>query len=153
MAMGVARVVIGTRALQPDGADFLRRLIGWYGADHIVVALDEREGLVALHGWQAVSTMPVLEAAKRVQAAGVARIVYTDTARDGMLSGVNPEPIYRLAMETGLAIIAAGGISSLADIRTLMSIPGVEAAIIGKALYTGDILLSAALAMVRETPC
>jgi phosphoribosylformimino-5-aminoimidazole carboxamide ribotide isomerase len=112
-----------------------------------VVGIDARRGRVATHGWQEVSSVAVTELALRVKELGVERVVYTDIARDGMLSGVNVEASGKLAQRTGLKVIASGGVSSLDDLRRLKDAEasGVEGVIIGQALYSGALELREAI--------
>ena len=145
LAMGVRRVVLGTVAVYAP--EVVAGALAHFGAERIAVGIDAREGLVATHGWQETSALSTLELAQRMRDLGLMRIVHTDIARDGMLSGVNVEASAELARQTGLKVIASGGLSSLEDIRRLKAVEkdGVEGAIIGKALYTGAISLPEAL--------
>lgn len=144
LALGATRVVLGTVAVrQPEVvADAVAR----FGADRIVVGIDARDGLVATHGWQETSALDAVTVARRMADLGVLRIVFTDIARDGMLSGVNVAATVELAHASGLKVIASGGVASLADIRALAAhADGIEGVIVGQALYTGAINLAAAL--------
>lgn len=145
LEVGLARVILGTVAVEEPSlvADAVNR----FGADRIVVGIDARRGQVATHGWQEVSSVAAAELALRVKELGVERIVYTDIARDGMLSGVNVEATRELAQCTGLKIIASGGVSSLDDVRRLKEseASGVEGVIIGQALYSGALELRDAI--------
>ena len=142
---GLTRVILGTVAVKEPSlvADAVKR----FGAERIVVGIDARRGQVATHGWQEVSSMAAIELALRVRGLGVERVVYTDIARDGMLSGVNVEATGELAQRTGLKVIASGGVSSLDDLRRLKEIEasGVEGVIIGQALYSGALELREAM--------
>lgn len=145
--LGATRVVLGTAVLQDPalaGAAVQR-----FGAAAIVAGLDARGGFVATHGWQAASAVAVFDLAQRLAAAGVQRAVYTDIARDGMLSGVDAEGSAALAEYSGLGVIASGGVRDLDDIRALLALAprGVEGVIAGQALYTGTLDLRAALAV------
>lgn len=142
LGLGVARVVLGTLALtQPDVVgEAIRR----FGPERVAVGIDARDGMVAVRGWQETSTVSALALAVRLQLMGVHRVIYTDIARDGMLSGPNL-PALRAMAATGLGVIASGGIASLEDLRAVAAITGVEGAIVGMALYTGAIDLPAAL--------
>jgi phosphoribosylformimino-5-aminoimidazole carboxamide ribotide isomerase len=142
--LGVARVVLGTAAVaQPQ---LVAQAIERFGAERVAVGIDVRDGRVAVRGWQDVSPLSALALADRVQALGARWVVATDIARDGMLLGPNLTALRQLA-GTGCHVIASGGVSSLADLRALAGIPGVEGAIVGMALYTGAIGLREALAL------
>ncbi len=147
---GVARVVLGTLAVrQPE---IVREAVARWGAERVVAGLDAKDGMVATHGWQTQSALSAVDVALRMRAMGVARIVFTDIARDGMLQGVNVEATSALAHASGLAVIASGGLASLDDIVRLQAhaADGIEGVIIGQALYTGAVNLPDAL-RVAET--
>ncbi|MER2599182.1 MAG: 1-(5-phosphoribosyl)-5-[(5-phosphoribosylamino)methylideneamino]imidazole-4-carboxamide isomerase [Caldilineales bacterium] len=147
LRLGATRVVLGTALLQDSAlaATAVRR----FGSEAIVAGLDARGGYVATHGWQSASTVTVLELARHLAAAGVLRAVYTDIARDGMLSGVDVAGSVALAEHSGLAVIASGGVRDLDDIRALLAVTarGVEGVIAGQALYTGSLDLRSAVAL------
>jgi phosphoribosylformimino-5-aminoimidazole carboxamide ribotide isomerase len=149
LELGLARVILGTVAVKEPSlvAEAVKR----FGAERIVVGIDARKGKVATHGWQEVSSMTATELALRVKQLGVERVVFTDIARDGMLSGVNVEATRELAQRTGLKIIASGGVSSLDDLRRLKEAEasGVEGVIIGQALYSGALELRQAIEVAR----
>jgi phosphoribosylformimino-5-aminoimidazole carboxamide ribotide isomerase len=138
---GADRVIFGTAAVaRPGVVQEAVRL--WPQA--VAVALDARNGKVAVAGWNEVTTVEVLELAARVKAWGVPRIQYTDVVRDGTLVGPNLPAIEQLAREGGLRITAAGGISSMEDLRKLrdLSALGVDEVVVGKALYEGRFTLA-----------
>ena len=146
LALGATRVVLGTVAVrQPE---VVAQAVARFGAERIVVGIDAREGWVATHGWQETSALDTLTVARRMADLGVLRIVFTDIARDGMLSGVNVAATAALARQSGLKIIASGGVASLEDIRALAAhvSDGIEGVIVGQALYTGAIRLREAIA-------
>lgn len=147
VAAGAARVVLGTAALQPG---FVAAAVARHG-ERIVVGLDARDGRVAVRGWQESAALDVADAAQRMREQGCREIVYTDIGRDGMLAGPDIAGLERL-LGLGLAVVASGGIASGDDIRRLAELVplGLTGAIIGRALYTGDLTLPAALAAVRE---
>jgi len=149
LALGAARVALGTVAL--TNPELMRRVLARFGRERIVVSLDARHGQVTVYGWQETRPLDVLEAGRQVAALGVARVVYTDICRDGMLSGVDAAAAALLARETGLSVIASGGVASLEDVRRLKAHEpeGVEGVIIGRALYTGAVRLSEALAIAK----
>ncbi len=148
--LGASRVVLGTLAVEKP--EEVRESIDYFGADKIVVGIDARDGMVAIHGWQETTEVPAIELAKQMAEIGVERIVYTDIARDGMLSGINVGATERIARESGLKVIASGGVAGIADIEKLLRIreSGVEGVIIGQALYTGSISLPEALEVARN---
>lgn len=142
LRLGVARVVLGTVALtRPEVVGDAIRL---FGPERVAVSIDARDGLVAVRGWQETSAVSALDLASRLKLLGASRVIYTDIARDGMLTGPNL-PALRAMAGTGLGVIASGGIASLEDLRAVAGIPGVEGAIVGMALYTGAIDLPTAL--------
>jgi len=113
----------------------------------VVVGIDAREGRVATHGWKETSDVDVMVLAEQVLALGVERVVYTDIARDGTMRGPDVAGTRRLAAETGLKVIASGGVASINDVKALKAQEnaGVEGVIIGQALYTGAIDLREAI--------
>lgn len=148
-SLGIARIVLGTAACeQPELiAEACRRYPG-----KILVSIDAREGKVAIKGWKEVTEREAIELARRLEELKVAAIIYTDIKRDGMLSGPNLEETRRLAESLNTPIIAAGGISCLEDIRSLMELEqyGVEGVITGKALYSGKLDLREAIELTRQ---
>jgi phosphoribosylformimino-5-aminoimidazole carboxamide ribotide isomerase len=144
---GATRVVLGTVAVQQP--ELVRQAIERFGAERIVVGLDARDGKVATHGWQEQSDLTATEVARRVAEMGALRIVYTDIARDGMLTGVNVAATVELARSSGLKVIASGGVGSLDDIRALAAAPEIEGVIVGQALYAGAFTLPDALALAK----
>jgi phosphoribosylformimino-5-aminoimidazole carboxamide ribotide isomerase len=147
--LGASRVILGTVAIrQPE---LVVAAIKRFGAKKIVVGIDAREGLVATHGWQQTSNIDAIDLGQEMVQHGVERVVYTDIARDGMLSGVNVTATRDLAHQSGLRVIASGGVASLDDIRALkaMESSGIEGVIIGKALYAGAIDLAEAISLAQ----
>ncbi|MGI6380598.1 MAG: 1-(5-phosphoribosyl)-5-[(5-phosphoribosylamino)methylideneamino]imidazole-4-carboxamide isomerase [Anaerolineae bacterium] len=147
---GVARVVLGTVAVrQPD---VVEEALARFGPARIAVGIDAREGRVATHGWLETSDVLALDLAQQMAQLGVERIVYTDIQRDGTLTGPNLEATRRLAQQSGLAVIASGGVSSLEDIRALaqQASSGIEGIIVGMALYEKRFTLTEALAEVNR---
>ncbi len=139
---GAARVVLGTAAIkEPALAEkWCRRHAG-----SVVVAVDAREGRVAVEGWTEVTDMDASELARRAAAWGAARILYTDIARDGGKEGPNVPATARLQRDLGATpVIASGGIGSLDDLRAL-SVAGVAYCVVGRALYDGAFTLEEAL--------
>lgn len=138
IAAGVNRVIIGTAAVK--NPSLVKEAVEKFGADAIVVGIDAKDGMVAIEGWEKVSGKSAVELTLEMKEFGVKTIVYTDISKDGMLSGPNIESTKDLVEQTGLDIIASGGVSSMKDLEELSTIR-VEGAIIGKALYHGAIKL------------
>lgn len=141
LAIGVTRVIIGTRALE---GDLVASACTRFGADRVVVGIDARGGKVATQGWVNVTDVAAADLSRKVKEAGVRTVVYTDIAKDGMMGGPNFDEMSTMAA-TGVSIIASGGVSTLVDIRRLKTIPGVSGAILGKAIYSGALDLQQAL--------
>ncbi len=145
---GVTRVILGSVAVkQPE---LVQQACAEYG-DRIVVGIDAREGQVAVEGWGVSGGVAAEELAAKMAAAGVARIIYTDIARDGTLTGVNVAATRILARAAGIPVIASGGVSSLDDVTAVKAAQadGIEGVIIGKALYTGALTLAEAIRAAR----
>ncbi|MEA3406693.1 MAG: 1-(5-phosphoribosyl)-5-[(5-phosphoribosylamino)methylideneamino]imidazole-4-carboxamide isomerase [Chloroflexota bacterium] len=142
--MGVARVILGTVAVRDP--QIVEQAVAAHGAQRVIVGIDARDGLVAIHGWVDTSDVQAVALARRMRDVGIERVVYTDVRRDGMLTGVNVAATVELARASRLRVIASGGVSSLDDIRALKAHEkeGVEGVIIGMALYRGEIELAQA---------
>ena len=138
LAAGVSRVVIGTRAAAGD--DFVERAVSRFGGDRIAVGIDARDGMVAVKGWTETTGVSALDLGRRAAAAGVAAIIYTDIATDGMLQGPNLAATSEMVQSVSAGIIASGGVSSAADLASLARIEGLAGAIIGRALFDGLIV-------------
>jgi phosphoribosylformimino-5-aminoimidazole carboxamide ribotide isomerase len=145
LAAGVSRVVIGTAAVEEP--PLVERLCLEQGSERVVVAVDARNGQVAIKGWQENTSISALELAQQMAGLGVCRVLYTDISRDGTLTEPNFAANAMLVQKTGLAVLASGGIALVEHIRRLAA-TGVEGAIVGRALYTGDIRLAEAIASV-----
>ena len=145
--IGVDRVILGTVAV--ENPELLKSLCQKYD-EAIVVGIDARDGYVATRGWIKGTDIKALELGLKMADIGVRRIIYTDIKRDGTLTEPGFEAIAEMVKGVNLPIIAAGGISKLSHLRKLKEL-GVEGAIVGKALYTGDINLKEALAAVKVT--
>lgn len=146
---GVARVVIGTAAL--ENPDLVRAAARDFPGG-IVVAVDARDGMVATKGWAEVSTVPVIDMARRFQDAGVAALLFTDVGRDGLLKGCNVQATVDLARASSIPVIASGGVAGIADIHMLAihAADGIEGVITGRALYDGRLDLATALAVAAN---
>ncbi len=146
---GVGRVVVGTAALQ--NPSLVSAAVARWGAERVAVGIDARNGLVATHGWQTQSSIPALDFARQMAARGIQRVIYTDIARDGMLSGIDAAAAAALAEAAGLGVIASGGVASLADVQALARAgEGIQGVIVGQALYSGAISLREAISVARE---
>ncbi|WP_156115999.1 1-(5-phosphoribosyl)-5-[(5-phosphoribosylamino)methylideneamino]imidazole-4-carboxamide isomerase [Bosea sp. UNC402CLCol] len=141
---GIARVIIGTAAVRDPG--FVREAAKAFPGQ-VAVGIDARDGFVAVEGWAETSTLAAADLGKRFEDAGVAAIVYTDIARDGMLQGINWDGTIALAKAVSIPVIASGGLASMADIERLCADDAsiLEGAITGRALYDGRIDPTAAL--------
>jgi phosphoribosylformimino-5-aminoimidazole carboxamide ribotide isomerase len=142
LAMGADRVVIGTAAIENPG--LVKDICTKYGSSSIVISLDAKNEEVAIKGWTETTSINILDLAYNMKEIGVTRILYTDIARDGTLSEPNFQTNERLVNESGLSILASGGVTTLQHLMRLATI-GVEGAILGKSLYTGDIDLKEAI--------
>lgn len=147
LALGVQRVIIGTKAVERP--EFLREMVDSFGQDAIVAGVDAKDGMVAVEGWEKVSALKASDLCLKMKDMGVKHIVYTDISRDGMLSGPNVEATKRLTEETGLDVIASGGVSCMEDLEKLYQ-AGISGAIIGKALYEKRINLMEAVARFEK---
>jgi len=145
LATGAARVNVGTAAL--ENPDWVRRAIDRVG-DKIAVGLDVRGTTLAARGWTREGG-ELFDVLARLDADGCARYVVTDVRRDGTLTGPNLELLASVCAATTKPVVASGGVSSLDDLRAIAGVPGVEGAIVGKALYAGAFTLPEALAAVR----
>jgi len=144
LGLGANRVILGTAAVMEP--ELVQQAVEEFG-ERILVGIDGRDGKVMIEGWEAVSNKSIVELGKEVEKMGVKRIVLTDIRRDGMLKGPNVEGTREMALACNLKIIASGGISSLEDIRSLKALEpyGVEGAVVGRALYSGVVVLEEAL--------
>lgn len=146
---GVSYVIIGTKAVTAPHfvADACMEFPG-----HVMVALDVRDGRVAIEGWSKLSRHNAVELARQFEHDGVEAIIYTDISRDGMLTGVNIEATVALARELTVPVIASGGVTSLDDIRALCAVAGegIGGAITGRAIYEGSLDFREALALAEQ---
>jgi phosphoribosylformimino-5-aminoimidazole carboxamide ribotide isomerase len=144
LSKGIRRVIIGTAAVRDPG--FVREAAKAFPGQ-VAVGIDARDGYVAVEGWAETSTLAAADLGRRFEDAGVAAIVYTDIARDGMLQGINWDGTIALAKALTIPVIASGGLASMADIERMMAPDAaiLEGAITGRALYDGRIDPAAAL--------
>ena len=149
LSLGVQRVILGSVAVQ--NPQLVKDACRKYG-ERIVVGIDAKEGIVAVDGWGISGNIEVGELARQMADVGVKTIIYTDISRDGTLSGVNVEATAKLARESGVKVVASGGVKSLADIRALLPYEkdGIEGVIVGKSIYTGSLQLHEAVALAEE---
>ena len=145
--LGVERVIIGTKAVKDPA--FIKEAINTFGADRIVIGIDAKDGMVAIEGWEIISTYNAVALALEMKKFGVKTIVYTDISKDGMLQGPNLTHTKEMVDLTGLNIIASGGVSSMKDLEHLNGI-NVYGAIMGKALYENRIDLKTAINMFEN---
>jgi phosphoribosylformimino-5-aminoimidazole carboxamide ribotide isomerase len=145
---GVERVIVGTAAVCDPA---LVRYAARRFPNRVAVALDARDGKVAVEGWANASERTALDVAREFEDAGVAAIIYTDIARDGLLRGLNLDATIALAEAIDIPVIASGGLASLADIEALLAqrAQKLAGAIAGRALYDGRLDAAAALALIR----
>ena len=145
---GVTRVIIGTAAVRDP---LLVKAAAKRFPGRVAVGLDARDGKVAVQGWAESSELSVLDIAKRFEDAGVAAIVYTDIARDGMLKGINWDATIALADAISIPVIASGGLASMDDVKRMTEprAKKLEGAITGRALYDGRLDAAEALKMLR----
>lgn len=144
---GVQFCIIGTKAVQEP--QFVVELCKQFSG-HIIVGIDAKNGMVATDGWAEVSRVAAIDLAKQFEQAGVSAIVYTDIARDGMMTGVNVEETAKLAASISIPVIASGGVTNLDDIKALLAVEqqGVMGTILGRSIYEGSIDLAEAQRLV-----
>jgi phosphoribosylformimino-5-aminoimidazole carboxamide ribotide isomerase len=147
--LGATRAVLGTAAVRDP--ELLREALAEFGPERIVAGIDARDGQVATHGWRETSGVDAPSLARQMRAIGVLRAVYTDIARDGMLAGPNVRATAQLARDSGMRLIASGGVAGIADIYALAEHEsgGIEGVIVGQALYGGALALPEAIAAGR----
>jgi phosphoribosylformimino-5-aminoimidazole carboxamide ribotide isomerase len=148
LAKGVARVIIGTAAVRDPA---LVKAAAKQFPGRIAVGLDARDGKVAVEGWAETSELSALDIARRFEDAGVAAIIYTDVARDGMLMGLDLDATIALADAVSIPVIASGGLASIEDVRALLEprAKKLAGAIVGRALYDGRLDAAEALDLLR----
>ncbi|MDQ6950233.1 MAG: 1-(5-phosphoribosyl)-5-[(5-phosphoribosylamino)methylideneamino]imidazole-4-carboxamide isomerase [Mariprofundales bacterium] len=147
LELGVQRVILGSVAVaDPDMVIAACR----HFPSQVCVGIDAKAGMVAVHGWDDVTSVKAIDLARRFEDAGVVAIIYTDIARDGMLTGPNIEETLKLAQSVTIPVIASGGVARLDDVRALIqhADDGIAGAITGRAIYEGTLDFSAAVAML-----
>jgi phosphoribosylformimino-5-aminoimidazole carboxamide ribotide isomerase len=149
LAKGVARVIIGTAAVR--NPELVKGAAKKFPG-RVAVGLDARDGRVAVEGWAETSEITALEIAQRFEDAGVAAIIFTDIARDGLLKGLNLDATIALAERSSIPVIASGGFASIDDVKALLAprAKKLAGAIVGRALYDGRLDPVAALALIRN---
>jgi len=149
LGKGVARVIIGTAAVRDP--EFVKQAAKTFSG-RVAVGLDARDGKVAVEGWAETSEITALDIAIRFEDAGVAAIIFTDIARDGLLKGLNLDATIALADRITIPVIASGGLASIEDVKAMLAprAKRLAGAIAGRALYDGRLDASAALALIRN---
>lgn len=144
LALGIQRVILGSVAVKSPA--LVEEACKTYG-ERIVVGIDAKDGIVAVDGWGVSGDVEATELARRMADAGVRTIIYTDIARDGTLAGVNVPATVHLAKESGVRVVASGGVKSISDIEALLpyEADGIEGVIVGKSIYTGSLNLRQAI--------
>jgi phosphoribosylformimino-5-aminoimidazole carboxamide ribotide isomerase len=142
LELGVSRAILGTLAVEQP--EVLAAALARWGSERVGASLDARDGMVQVRGWQQATPLSALDAAKALKSAGLAYLVFTDIARDGLQSGLNMAATVQLAQTSGLQVIASGGVRDAEDIRAARQ-AGLAGAIIGRALYEGTIRLEEVL--------
>ena len=146
VGLGVTKVILGTAVVKDP--EIVRLFLSEVDSDAVVVSVDSKDGLVSSDGWVNQTTKEPIEFINEMQSAGILRCLYTDISRDGTLEGPNYEIIKDIVSNVDVKIMVAGGIATIAHLRRLGEI-GVEAAIVGKAIYTGDLDLGWALNEIK----
>lgn len=149
LSLGVNRVIIGTAAIEDEV--FTSAVLQQYG-DQVAIGIDARDGYVATRGWLNTSSIRAEELAQQLAAKGAETFIFTDISRDGMMQGPNVEAIVNLAKVSGKTVIASGGVTVQDDLLALARYKdqGVGGAIVGKALYTGNISLEKAIGDIQK---
>ena len=145
VGLGVDRIILGSAAT--TSPELIPAILRDLHSDAVVVSVDARDGYVATEGWTKASSIAAVDLVDRMKQIGVQRFLYTDIGRDGTLAGPNLEGIRELVARSGVKLMAAGGIASVAHLASIAE-TGAEAAIVGRALYTRDVDLREAIAAV-----
>ncbi|MEW6162608.1 MAG: 1-(5-phosphoribosyl)-5-[(5-phosphoribosylamino)methylideneamino]imidazole-4-carboxamide isomerase [Nitrospirota bacterium] len=147
-SVGIDRVVIGTAAIEDPG--FIKSSCSKYPG-RVLIGIDAKEGMVAIRGWEEITSLDAREFARRLEIAGATGVVYTDIARDGTLSGPNIDATREIVESVKIPVIASGGVSSIDDIKNLMNIKNLWGVITGKALYSGALDLREAIKLTAAS--
>lgn len=142
LELGVTRAILGTVAVTEP--TIVPKAIERFGPEHVVVGIDAREGIVKVRGWQEETLLTPVGLGRRLKAAGIETVIFTNIARDGLQHGVDVTSTQQLAQETGLQVIASGGVATLDDIRAVKT-AGLSGVIVGRALYENNFTLEEAL--------
>lgn len=145
LCKGIQRVILGTSAVKDP--NLVKEAVESF-ENNVAIGIDAREGMVAIEGWAKTSEFTAVGFAKKMEEVGAKTIIYTDISKDGTLAGPNLKAMEEMVKAVGIEVIASGGVSKLEDIKNLKDI-GVSGAIIGKALYTGDINLEEAIKIAK----
>jgi len=145
LADGIKRVILGTSAVKDP--ELVKSAVKTF-ENNVVIGIDAKDGMVAIEGWEKTSEFKAVDFAKKMEDLGVKTIIYTDISRDGMLSGPNLKAMEEMVKAVNIEIIASGGVGKLEDIKNLKEV-GVAGAIVGRALYTGDVDLKEAIEIGR----
>lgn len=144
---GIDRVIIGTAAIEDP--EFLVYACKQYPG-RILIGIDAKDGLVAIKGWEEVTSIQASDLAKRLEMAGIAGIIYTDIKRDGMLTGPNIDAVREMVGHVTVPVIASGGISNMEDVKNLSQIKNLWGMITGKAIYSGTLDLKEAIQFATQ---
>ena len=142
LGLGVDRVIIGTAAV--NNPEFVTEMSDMYGKEHIMVSLDAKGGKVTTHGWAKTSVFSPPELGLKMEKLGAGSILFTNIDSEGMLLGVDPEPTRELIEAVSIPVVASGGVTTVADVKTIKD-TGAWAVVIGSALYTGRLFLPDAI--------
>ncbi len=145
LCKGIQRVILGTSAVNDQ--ELVKKAVNTFD-NNLVIGIDAKNGFVAIEGWAKTSSFTAIEFAKKMEELGAKTIIYTDIDTDGMLSGPNLKAMEEMVKAVNIEVIASGGVSSIEDIKNLKNV-GVSGAIIGKALYTGNIDLAEAIKVAK----
>lgn len=142
LSLGVSRVILGTIAIEQP--EIVRDALNRFGAEHIAVGIDARDGLVRTRGWKDNSGVPALDLALQMRTFGLGTVIFTDVSRDGLGNGLNIPATRKLSEKSGLDVIASGGVHTIDDVNAAKD-AGLAGCIIGRALYDGTVNLNEAL--------
>ena len=147
---GIDRIIIGTAAIEDP--EFLTDSCNRYPG-RILIGIDAKDGMVAIRGWEEITSLNARELAKRLEIVGAAGIIYTDISRDGMLSGPNIDAIREMVENVKIPVIASGGVSCIEDIKNLLQIKNLWGVITGKAIYSKALSLKEAIKFAASYEC